>query len=208
MGVLLQCCTHALGAPLWADCFNGWVCHASVFRIHAGALPVHDGLWQSAMETADSLGARLAVEHCCHEARGLDVLPQTVARFRSSGDAASADLLEDVIYAEEISHCAAGVRWMKHLHAVARGSGGSSSEAELDAAAQALVMATDELPTWAAEAREHERIETWFHALIRAHFHGLLKPPFNHWARGAAGFLPEWYEPLSREKQSCSTAKV
>jgi len=36
-----------------------------------GDLPAHDGLWQSAMETADSLPARLAIEHCTHEARGL-----------------------------------------------------------------------------------------------------------------------------------------
>lgn len=41
-----------------------------------------------------SLPARLAVEHCTHEARGLDVLPQTIHRFRSNGDRASATLLE------------------------------------------------------------------------------------------------------------------
>ena len=41
--------------------------------------------------------------------------------------------MEDVIYAEEISHCAAGVRWLRHLHAVAhsmqpgRGANGSGS---------------------------------------------------------------------------------
>ena len=45
-----------------------------------GALPAHDGLWESALESAGSLPARLAVEHCCHEARGLDVLPQTIHR--------------------------------------------------------------------------------------------------------------------------------
>jgi len=36
-----------------------------------GALPVHEGLWQSAGETNESLLARLAVVHCVHEARGL-----------------------------------------------------------------------------------------------------------------------------------------
>ena len=45
-----------------------------------GAMPAHDGLWESAAATAHSLPARLAVEACVHEARGLDVLPQTVAR--------------------------------------------------------------------------------------------------------------------------------
>ncbi len=45
-----------------------------------GAMPAHDGLWESAAATAHSLPARLAVEACVHEARGLDVLPQTIAR--------------------------------------------------------------------------------------------------------------------------------
>lgn len=35
-----------------------------------------------------------AVQHCTHEARGLDILPQTIHRFRSNGDAESADLLQ------------------------------------------------------------------------------------------------------------------
>ena len=77
-----------------------------------GSLPAHDGLWKSAMETAGSLAARLSVEHAVHEARGLDILPQTISRFRAGGDVESADLLENVIYNEEISHCAAGVRWL------------------------------------------------------------------------------------------------
>jgi uncharacterized ferritin-like protein (DUF455 family) len=34
-----------------------------------GALPAHDGLWDSAMSTAHCLLARLAVEHCVHEVR-------------------------------------------------------------------------------------------------------------------------------------------
>jgi uncharacterized ferritin-like protein (DUF455 family) len=32
-----------------------------------GALPAHDGLWDSAEATAHDLKARLAVEHCVHE---------------------------------------------------------------------------------------------------------------------------------------------
>ena len=46
-----------------------------------GAMAAHDGLWESAAETARSLPARLAIESCVHEARGLDVLPQTIARY-------------------------------------------------------------------------------------------------------------------------------
>lgn len=33
-----------------------------------GALPAHDGLWDSATATSKDLLARLAVEHCVHEA--------------------------------------------------------------------------------------------------------------------------------------------
>ena len=61
-----------------------------------GALPVHDGLWESAAATAHSLPARLAVESCVHEARGLDRLPHTIQRFRNSGDGESSKLLEKI----------------------------------------------------------------------------------------------------------------
>lgn len=46
----------------------------------------------------------------------------------------------------------------------------------------------------------HERgaePRTAFHACIRRHFRGKLKPPFNHAARRHAGLLPDFYEPLS-----------
>lgn len=61
-----------------------------------GALPVHDGLWESAEATAHSLPARLAVESCVHEARGLDRLPLTIQKFRNSKDAESVELLERI----------------------------------------------------------------------------------------------------------------
>lgn len=32
-----------------------------------GALPAHDGLWDSATATSKDLLARIAVEHCVHE---------------------------------------------------------------------------------------------------------------------------------------------
>lgn len=63
-----------------------------------GAFPAHDALWDSAAATAHSLPARLAIEHCTHEARGLDVMPFTIHKFRFNGDEATAKLLEDIIY--------------------------------------------------------------------------------------------------------------
>jgi len=47
---------------------------------HYGAHPAHDALWHSAEATAHSLPARLAVEHCVHEARGCAARAPYVAR--------------------------------------------------------------------------------------------------------------------------------
>ena len=75
-----------------------------------GDLPAHDGLWEAAEATADNALARLAVVPMVLEARGLDVTPATVDRFRAAGDERSAAILER-IYRDEIRHVAAGSRW-------------------------------------------------------------------------------------------------
>lgn len=77
---------------------------------HYGALPAHDGLWQAAEVTAHDLAARLAIVPLVHEARGLDVTPQTVAALERAGDMQSAQVLQ-TIYNDEIGHVAAGVTW-------------------------------------------------------------------------------------------------
>ena len=79
---------------------------------HYGALPAHDGLWQSAERTAHDPLARLAIVPMVLEARGLDVTPATVERFRSVGDEASAKILNR-IYHDEIRHVSAGTNWFK-----------------------------------------------------------------------------------------------
>ncbi|KAL1201449.1 hypothetical protein V5N11_002654 [Cardamine amara subsp. amara] len=144
---------------------------------HYGALPAHDGLWDSATATSQDLLARLAIEHCVHEARGLDVLPTTISRFRNGGDKETADLLETVVYPEEITHCAAGVKWFKYL------------------------CERSKHPEFTINSKEsddsNEEIINKFHSVVREHFRGPLKPPFNAEARKAAGFGPQWYEPLA-----------
>lgn len=77
-----------------------------------GALPAHDGLWESAFETRHDALARLAVVPMVLEARGLDVTPSTIARFDSAGDSASARILNR-IYNDEISHVFAGTKWFE-----------------------------------------------------------------------------------------------
>ncbi len=79
-----------------------------------GALSAHDGLWEAAERTADSLLARLAVAPMVLEARGLDVTPRMAERLARAGDLESAAILEK-IYADEIGHVAAGVRWFEAL---------------------------------------------------------------------------------------------
>ncbi|KAM6490761.1 Protein of unknown function (DUF455) domain containing protein [Amanita muscaria] len=61
-----------------------------------GSMPVHASLWESAIATAHSLPARLAIIHLVHEARGLDVNPGTIERFRRAGDKESVEVMEIV----------------------------------------------------------------------------------------------------------------
>ncbi len=46
--------------------------------------------------------------------------------------------------------------------------------------------------------RARRQPEAAFHALVRDHFRGSLKPPFNDRARSEAGLTPGFYKPLSR----------
>ncbi|KAK9124003.1 hypothetical protein Sjap_013605 [Stephania japonica] len=150
-----------------------------------GAFPAHDGLWESAIATSKDLLSRLAVEHCVHEARGLDVLPTTISRFRKGGDDKTADLLETVVYPEEITHCAAGVKWFRYLCSRARyPSCPESHNIYMDAESAGNDDDVDAMV-----------IEKF--ATVRTYFSGPLKPPFNEKARRAAGFGPRWYEPLA-----------
>jgi uncharacterized ferritin-like protein (DUF455 family) len=79
---------------------------------HYGALPAHDGLWETAEKTQADLAARLAVVPMALEARGLDVTPATVQRLQAVGDSRSAAILTR-IYTDEIRHVAVGTRWFE-----------------------------------------------------------------------------------------------
>jgi uncharacterized ferritin-like protein (DUF455 family) len=126
-----------------------------------GDLPAHDGLWEAAQATAGDLLARLAVVPLVLEARGLDVTPAMIERLDRFGDRDSAEILR-IVYADEIGHVAAGMRWFG----------------------------------WACAARGVEPIAA-YHALVREHYKGALKPPFNEDARAAAGFAPIFYTTLA-----------
>lgn len=120
------------------------------------------------------------------QARGLDVLPTTISRFRNGGDNATADLLKSVVYPEEITHCAAGVKWFKYLCLKPKHST-SEQSLSFQESGEAGSEITD----------KNEEVVQKFHAIVRTHFRGPLKPPFNEEARKSAGFGPQWYEPLA-----------
>ena len=77
-----------------------------------GDFDAHNGLWEMAVKTAISCLARMALVPRVLEARGLDVTPGMIARLRSVGDDATADILE-IILREEVPHVAAGTRWFR-----------------------------------------------------------------------------------------------
>lgn len=80
---------------------------------HYGAMPAHDGLWESATDTAHDAMARLAVVPMVLEARGLDVTPETILRFRSARDETSARILQRIL-TDEIRHVRAGTVWFEY----------------------------------------------------------------------------------------------
>jgi len=84
-----------------------------------GDLPAHDGLWQAAEATAGDPLARLAVVPMVLEARGLDVTPATIERFKAAGDGPSARLLARIMR-DEIHHVGVGVRWFEWACAAQR----------------------------------------------------------------------------------------
>lgn len=106
------------------------------------------------------------------------MLPTTISRFRNGGDNQTADLLEKVIYPEEITHCAAGVKWFKYLCSRSK-----------------TVISCENVEDNGEE--ESNEVIKKFHEVVRAYFRGPLKPPFNEAARKTAGFGPQWYEPLA-----------
>ncbi|HEV7288626.1 ferritin-like domain-containing protein [Sphingomonas sp.] len=81
---------------------------------HYGEMPAHAGLWEAAVATAGDAAARLAVVPMVLEARGLDVTPATIARFKAAGDLPTAAILSR-IFNDEIVHVAAGTRWFESL---------------------------------------------------------------------------------------------
>lgn len=79
-----------------------------------GDFAAHDGLWRTAIETADDIMVRMALVPRVLEARGLDVTPGIIKKLNSIGDSRSVDILE-IIFKDEITHVESGSKWFKYL---------------------------------------------------------------------------------------------
>lgn len=88
--------------------------HLQAMAMDYGDLPAHGGLWDHARDTADDLLARLAMVPRCMEARGLDVTPAIIAKFRQLGDDASVALLNRIL-TDEVGHVERGSYWFKFV---------------------------------------------------------------------------------------------
>lgn len=86
----------------------------AAYGLTYGHYPAHDGLWQMAEKTKDSLLARLALVPRLLEARGLDVSPAIREKLAAAGDIESAEVL-DIILRDEIGHVAIGNRWFNEV---------------------------------------------------------------------------------------------
>ena len=79
-----------------------------------GACPAHRGLWDMVCKTRDDVLHRMALVPRVMEARGLDVTPAMISRFRQFGDDTAAEILQ-VIYRDEIGHVRIGDYWFRRL---------------------------------------------------------------------------------------------
>lgn len=75
-----------------------------------GVYEAHNGLWDMVCKTRHDVLHRMALVPRVMEARGLDVTPGLMEKFRNAGDNRAVDILQ-IIYQEEIGHVAIGNRW-------------------------------------------------------------------------------------------------
>ena len=83
-----------------------------------GDFPVHSGLFDASIHTADDIQDRMAVIPRYYEASGLDVNPQIIKKLQNRDKIAAVKTLIDtlnVIYDEEILHVQKGDKWFRYL---------------------------------------------------------------------------------------------
>ncbi|KAJ9114579.1 hypothetical protein QFC20_001453 [Naganishia adeliensis] len=142
-----------------------------------GAHSVHAGLWDSALETSHSLLSRLAIIHLVAEARGLDVNPMTIEKFRKNKDFESVKVLE-TIHNDEITR-------LYHR------SGG-----RCDSLSDYFVNRRDDRAQMVLLDRMNLDPVEQFRKEVRENFRGKIKGPFNTDDRLTAGMTADYYTDL------------
>ncbi len=79
-----------------------------------GDFPAHNGLWETAQQTAGDLLLRMGLVPRILEARGLDVNPVIMEKLREIGDEEIIPALE-IILRDEVGHVKAGTVWFRYL---------------------------------------------------------------------------------------------
>ena len=105
----------------WLKVADEEACHFILLRNYLrtlgydyGDFTAHNGLWDMAIITAHDPMVRMALVPRVMEARGLDVLPGLMHKFKSAGNHEAVDILE-IILRDEVGHVAIGNRWYKFL---------------------------------------------------------------------------------------------
>lgn len=113
-----------------------------------GDFDAHNGLWETAEQTAGSCLERMALVPRVLEARGLDVTPAMIERLLRLGDDRTVAILQTIL-AEEVAHVAAGSRWFRH----ACGEAGLDPESTFEALLARATRGALRGP-WNLEARQ------------------------------------------------------
>ncbi len=79
-----------------------------------GDFPAHNGLWETAQQTADDVLHRMGLVPRILEARGLDVNPGIMEKLKEIGDEEIVPALE-IILGDEVGHVKAGTVWFRYL---------------------------------------------------------------------------------------------
>ena len=79
-----------------------------------GTFSAHAGLWEMVVQTREDVLVRMALVPRVLEARGLDVTPDIIQRFRQHKKDKAADILS-IIYEDEIGHVGVGTKWFRFL---------------------------------------------------------------------------------------------
>jgi len=78
-----------------------------------GEYPAHNGMWDMVKKTDHDVLHRMALVPRVMEARGLDVTPNLIERFKSIHDQKAAEILS-IIYQDEIGHVRIGNHWYEY----------------------------------------------------------------------------------------------